>query len=175
MTCFLQMREPYVFRKYGHIALALLWTLGFAFGISLFWGSSSFPMMQVISVSRLSIVELIFTSLLPFAFLAFAVYISQPLLLYLYSFIRAALFSFIYCSVSSLFGEAGWLFGILLCFHSILLMPFTCWYTIHNVGYKRRFCWKRFSFVSAVCVITSLIEYFYIIPLLRNILDYRKG
>jgi len=175
MTHFLQMRESNVFRKYGHILLALFWTLGFSFGISFFFGSHSFLMMPVITKLHLSIVELIFTSFIPFVFFAFAAFISQPLLLLLFSFLRATVFSFVFCLVSFWFGESGWIFGVLYCFHSIVLMPIIFWYTLHSIRNQAVFRWKAFFFVSAVCVFTSMMEYRYILPLLGDMLDYWKG
>lgn len=175
MTHFLQMQNIYVPRKYTSVFLALFWVLGFVCGMLLSLHASFASLMPVIFMNHLSIVDILLSSLTPLFFFAFAVYISNLRLLYVFSFIRALAVSFVFCLIFSRFGEAGWLLGFLYCFRSLMLLPVFFWYTLHSVSSEFRFSRSAFLLTLAVCVIVTAMDFAYILPLAGGMFDYLKG
>ena len=110
-----------------------------------------FSMMRQATWVQVSIVDLLFSILFPFVITAVISYISKPILLLPLCFAKSIGYSFLLCSVSMEFADAGWLVGSLLLFSdtaSILLMYIYCLHYLN--GFQK--CCGRDIIVSLVVV-----------------------
>lgn len=109
-------------RKWGIAFLAFFWITGLFFGLrlSLDAGHIHISLMQEALHGSLSIVGLLVCVFLPLLFSAFAVYISQPALLLLICFFKAACMAFVSCGFISAFGSGAWVLWLIVLFPDLL-------------------------------------------------------
>lgn len=125
MTRFVHYDLPDWWRRWSRFLLAVFWILGLMFGVFLSFsaGGSFVSLMRLACDSPVSIIALLMTILLPFLLTALAVYVSEPRLLLIFCFLKAACFSFVSVLAFRAFASAGWLVRCLLMFADICTLP----------------------------------------------------
>ena len=127
--------------------------------------------MRTAVSSRVSIIGLLSSVVLPFLFSAFAVYLRQPMLLIPIAFLKAFLFSFLGYSVSAAWSHAGWLITGLLMFGSFASIPMLYWYWQRYIG-GRGFENGVFCLVLGSLILIGILNYYLIVPFLANIIIF---
>ena len=132
---------------------------------------SSVTLMRLVSDSRLSIVCHLASQLLPFLIAAFAVNISRRWLIYTVCFLRLFFFSYIGSLFWIAFGSAGWLIRWLVLFSDIILVPALLWFCFRGIFENARNHVRDFWICISAVILTALINWLLISPLLVRIID----
>lgn len=174
MDRFLKFNLPAMRCKGRKAILALAWFLGLISGIlfSVMASDSVFPTMRAAATGCVSISGLLSAILLPLLFSAFAVYISQPLLLIPIAFGKAFVFSFVGMSVMAAYGSAGWLVRFLLMFSDCMMLPFLWWYWLRYLSGSRASAFCSTALLVSLAVIIGSFDYRVISPFLADILSF---
>lgn len=160
-------------RKYSIFILAFIWCFGIIIGVGSYLsaGDSFVSLMRMAAGRNVSIVNLLISSMLPFLFSAFAVYLHSMQLLAVLCFLKAWLFGFVSCGVLTAFGSAGWLVWLMLMFSDIFCLIPLWWYWISQFRSANRVHGTRLAgCLSAVLLIVSL-DYSFISPFLVNLIE----
>lgn len=168
MARFLHQFDTYTFRRNWVVLLALSWILGLGFGgLTFRYGMDHLvSLMPSVLSSRLSIVGLASSALLPFLFSVFAVYFSHPWVLTIICFTKAFLYAYVSCGVYQAFGDYGWLVHWLLLFADTLCIPVLFLYWLrHLSGYRRFRFWTTAAYLTALAGII-LTGYYLVSPLI---------
>ena len=173
MDRFLFTHLPSLRCKDSMLFLAFAWIFGLVAGtvFSLSANGAFLAMMRSAVFSRASIVSLLSTLALPVLFSAFAVYISQPLLLIPAAFCKAFLFSSLSSGLLAAFGSAGWLICLLFMFSDILTLPLLWSFWLKSLSCSRRSAIRSAVPVLITTVIIGCAEYRFISPFLATILS----
>lgn len=173
MGSFFRQRLRFLRFERPVIILSLSWLAGLIAGIfcAVHADEPYFALMRMAAGSRVSIVGLVASVLLPFLIAAFAVYISTPQLLYPLCFAKALLFSFGACGVYIAFGSAGWLAQFLLQFSDCLLLPVFCWFCIRHISGKGQALAKELAMCAAAVGLIGSIDYCVVSPFLAMLID----
>lgn len=172
------LRDGFGFwRKGSTVFLALCYLLGLFCGavFCILSGYSISSLMRSVPHGAVSIVDLLSVTALPFLLSAFAVFISEPRLIFFICFGKAFLFCVISLGISEAFGSAGWLVRWLSMFSDIMGMPvlYLYWLRILSSGRKPLFG-ETFVFASLIFLIGS-IDFCLITPLLAGLIHFLKG
>ena len=164
---------PDQFRRKRPFLLTVFFLLGHLLGVWASGHTSSFLLsaMRTVVSSRVSVIGLFSSLVLPFLFSAFAVYLAQPLLLFPIAFWKAFLFSYTGSALFAYWGGAGWLIMPLLMFGSICSMPVLCWYWMHHICGRRFRCGIFFLIVGILAAI-RIFDLFLIEPFLARIITF---
>lgn len=147
--------------------LGLSWFSGLLLGViaSMQRADSTVPLMRSVLVERSSIVSLFAVLTFPFLLSALLVWISKPLLLVPVAFLKAFIFGFTAFTVSSAFGDAGWLSRWLLLFSDSCCVAVLLWFWFRNVTGKRRTFKTDVAISLVVTVLVGCIDYYAVSPL----------
>lgn len=168
-----QWKLPGWWRRACVLYLAFSWCAGLLSGVFLASsaGSTSFPMMRAAVESRVSIVSLLVAGFLPFLFSAFAVSISQPMLLLPICFFKAFTFAFCAALVTAAFGSAGTLLRLLLLFSDSCTLPVLCWFCLRHIRGDELPVVKDLA-ISTVCIMgIAIVDYWLISPFWVKIIE----
>lgn len=173
MDRFLNFNLPTLRCKGPKVLLACAWFLGLVTGIlfSISASDSLFPTMRAAVSGCVSISGLLSAMLLPLLFSAFAVYISQPLLLIPIAFLKALIFSFLGMSIMAAYGSAGWLVRFLLMFSDCMMLPFLWWYWLQAISCPRRAAVRNTALVFVIAVMIGSFDYCVISPFLAKVIS----
>ena len=151
--------------------LIAVWLLGLILGTTLAAAASNryFLMMRTAMNTRVSIVGLAVTVLLPLLFAAFAVYKDNTWALYPICLIKAFSFAFTGFSTVVVSGTAGWLIRPLFQFADICSAPVLCWFAMEHISGKR-IRWKQ-NILTCLCLdfLVCCLDLCYISPFLALI------
>ena len=165
--------DSFTLRKSGRWFLAFSWVLGLGFGGLVFrsCGETAVSLMRLALYEQVSIVGLLLSSLLPFLFSAFAVYLHCPGLLLVICFFRAFLYSYFLCSLFGAFGPSGWLLRWLFLFTDSCAAALLYGYAQgHITGYSG-FSPGRFALFSLCVGLLTGVDYKIILPILGQLLS----
>ena len=151
--------------------IAFLWGIGFVCGCLCAACADNFTsLMRTCCTADVSIVGLFFVPFLPFLISAAAVYCSAPLIVYLTGFCKSFLLGFCVCTVYSGFPGGGWLVSLLLLFTDVLTVPMLFWFQCHAVINPGKTTFKYGMLAIFWFAAVSAVDYFWIVPLLRDII-----
>ena len=169
---FLHFIVSFCKRKWDKLFLAFFWTFGLITGGMLFrYAGSDFVSQMPLAVSsQPSIFGLLISSLLPFLFSAYAVYIGSPRFLYGISFLKACGLGYVSFSVVSSFGSAGWLIRWLFLFTDISAAAVLYCYCHRYISGIRKFSAGSFSGYAGILAAVSLFDYSVVSRLLLRVL-----
>lgn len=155
------------------LILALTFFLGFMLGVWMSGCASDFLVcaMRTAVSSRVSIIGLLSSVVLPLLFSACAVYLNQPILLIPIAFLKAFLFSFLGYSLYTAWGGAGWLITGLMMSGTFASVPVFYWYWQRYIG-GRAFEWDVLCLILGILLIIGLLDYYLIVPFLANIMNF---
>lgn len=161
-------------RKGNTVFLALFYFLGLLSG-AVFCISSGHiisSLMRSVPGGTVSIVGLLCVTALPFLLSAFAVFVSEPRLVFLICFGKSFLFCVISLGLVAAYGSAGWLIRWLLMFSDSLGMPvlYLYWLRILSSWDKPPLC-ETFVFGSLFLLIGS-IDYCLISPFWSGLIHF---
>ena len=164
---------PAFWHRRAAFVLIAFFLLGHVLGILLSGSAGTFFLssMRTVVSSRVSIVSLLSSAVLPFLFSAFAVWLAQPMLLIPIAFWKAFLFSYLGYGLFSAWGSAGWLIAGLVMFGKICAMPLLCWYWLRYVC-GRRFEVPVFCLILGALTCIGMVEYYLIVPFLGSIITF---
>ena len=160
-------------RGRAHLVLALSFLLGHFWGI---W-FSGMASEQLSSATRMaawnhvSVFGLLSSTVLPFLFSAFAVYLKQPILLIPIAFVKAFLFSYVGYHLWMAWGSAGWLIRGLMMFGTGLSMPVLYWYWQRYID-GRGFQWEVFLLTLGFLLVIGMVDYQWVAPFLIAIITF---
>lgn len=166
-------RLPVFWHRHCALVLASSFLLGHLLGVW-FSGIASehyLSAMRAVVSSRVSIIGLLSSMVLPFLFSAFAVYLQQPVLLIPIAFMKAFLFSYLGYGLYTAWGSAAWLVTGLTMFGSLCSMPVLYWYWLRHMG-GRRFEILPFCLILGILVMIGMMDYCLIVPFLANIIIF---
>ena len=154
--------------RQGYLLLALSCCCGAVCGIYVAFGSeeSVLSLMRMAMVSRVSIVGLTVSAVLPFLFAALAAYVGQPVLLCILGFLRMFAFTFLGCCIHLAFGSAGWLLRCLFQFTDGCALALLCWFSLRLIPAPAGFPTRDLGFCAVVCVAVSALDHLMISPFL---------
>ena len=160
-------------RKYYRILLALIWLIGLCCGVIFFYlvQISSFPLMRGVEHYSVSIVSLLFVSLLPFLFSLLFVYIRSFPFLVLLCYMKSFLFSFVSMGIWLAYGGAGWLIRLLAMFSDLSCLVPLWWCWIHCTELDLKTAVR--PFLSAVLAVTGIVcfDFYFVSPILVRLLE----
>ena len=153
------------------LVLSIVFFLGHLLGVWVSGTASDFfvSQMRTAGASRVSIIGLLSSAVLPFLFSAFAVYAGRPVFLIPIAFCKAFLFSYVGYRWWIAWGHAGWLVTGLVMFTAILSLPVLCWYWLRYVG-GRKFEWSVFFLVLGCLLAIGMVDHQWIVPFLIGII-----
>ena len=158
-------------RRSCKFILSFLWSFGLFSGVSVAaCADNPVSLMRACCTAGVSIVGLFFVPFLPFLISAAAVYCSAPLFVYLTGFCKSFLLGFCVCTVYSGFPGGGWLVSLLLLFTDVLTVTMLIWFQCCAVSNPCRGTFKRGILTFAWFAVVSAVDYFWIAPLLRDII-----
>ena len=160
-----------------NILLAVSWTLGLGFGALAFrYGVDHIvSLMPSLLSSRLSIVGLAASALLPFLFSVFAVYFSVPLLLIVICFAKAFLFAYISCGIHGYFVHAGWLVHWLVLFVDAFSIPVLYLYWQQHISGVRCFRFRTAGIYLASLLLIITLGQQFLAPVTGALSFLQKG
>ena len=164
---------PEYFHRKRPFLLTVFFLLGHLLGVLISGHASEFlfSAMRTVVSSRVSIISLLSTLVLPFLFSAIAVYLAQPMLLFPIAFWKAFMFSYMGSGLITAWGSAGWLMAPLVMGGSFCSLSVLYWYwTRHICG--ERFRWGTFSLALAALAVIGIIDLFVIEPFLARIIIF---
>lgn len=172
MARFLHSIVSFCKRKWDKLFLALLWVAGLIIGgfVFRYTGSNFVSQMPLAVASQPSIFGLLMSSLLPFLFSAYAVYIGWPRILYGISFLKACGLGYLSNSVVYAFQSAGWLVRWLFLFTDISAAAVLYCYCHRHISGVRKLSAGNFSAYAGVLAAVSLLDYSVITRLLLRVL-----
>ena len=155
------------------LALATFFFLGHLLGLLTAGSAGDFfrSAMRTVVSSRVSIIGLLSSAVLPFLFSAFAAYLGRPFLLFPTAFWKAFLFSYMGSGLFAAWGSAGWLITLLVMFGSLCSMPVLYWYWLRCLS-GRRFDVAVFCLLLGILVAVSLVHYYLMVPFLARIITF---
>ena len=129
-----------------------VWLMGLILGTTLAAAASNryFLLMRTAMNTRVSIVGLAVTVLLPLLLAAFAIYKDNIWALYPICMIKAFAFAFAGFGTVAVSGTASWLIRPLFQFADIYSVPILCWFTLSHLSGKR-IGWKK-NFLACLCL-----------------------
>ena len=127
--------------------------------------------MRAVVSSRVSIIGLLSSSVLPLLCSAFAVYIGQPRLLFPIAFCKAFSFSCLGFGLLQCWSSAGWLICALVLFSSACSMPVLCWYWLRHLS-GHGFELLPLCAALGVLMVTGIVNYCLILPFLAAIITF---
>lgn len=146
-------------RKVFRCYLAFSFFLGLVCGSLAYLsaGKSLIPLMRSTLHVPVSIVGPLCVSVFPILLSAYAVFLSNFVLLLPLCFAKAFLFSFVSLGISQAFASAGWLMRSLLLFGSWTSLPILYWYWLRSLtpGYRFHF-WETLFVCSLTCLLGSI-------------------
>lgn len=156
-------------RTYGPI-LALIWASGLGCGIFCWFlaDSSLFSLMRSALSCSVSIVSLLSVTALPFLLSALVVFFSCHGLLFVISFGKGFLFSFVSMGTLACFGCAGWLVQLLLCFSDLVSLPILYWFWLRCFRYPEDGFHCIGLLTAALLFLISSLDYCLIAPFLAD-------
>ena len=173
MARFLHSVCSFCTRKWDKLLLALSWVAGLRLGgfVFRYWGSALVSQMPLAARSQPSIFGLLTSSLLPFLFSAFAVYIGAPWLLYGICFLKACSFGYISCGVFASFGIAGWLVRWLFLFTDLFSAAVLYHYCHRHISGVRTLTAGCFWSYTGLLAFVSAVDHGFISRLLLRVLS----
>ena len=166
-----QLPEPG--RRWKILVLSFSFFLGHLLGVMISGTAREFFVsgMRAAASSRVSIVGLLSSGVLPFLFSAFAVYGKRPVFLIPIAFGKAFLFSYVGYRWWITWGQAGWLVWGLVMFTALLSLPVLYWYWIRYID-GRAFEWR--VFILALCCLLAIgfADHQWIVPFLRGVTTF---
>lgn len=150
------------------IVLSLLWIYGLFLGALLSFSADSLLSSTMLSVidGRLSIISFLSALLLPLFFTVLAVYISQPVVIFLLIFMKAFLFSFVGIGLLNSFDSSAWLLRCLLMFSDSLLLPILWWIWLQSFSNDRQAVFRFSILAAAGILLIGCIDYTLVAPFL---------
>ena len=154
-------------------SLLLFWCAGLLLGV--YSGTAaedvSLALMRAAAGSRVSIVNLLAVTVLPFLLSAFAVFFSRQWLIFPLCFGKAFSFGFCAYAVCGAFPGAGWLIRFLLLFSDQCFIPVLFWFWIRHIGgQKRNLRWDTAVCLGVAAVVGSLDQWL-ISPFLAALIE----
>ncbi len=161
-------------RKGSRQVLAFCWISGLICGILVFLTASDslFPLMRSIPFGTVSIVGVLYASVLPFLLSVFLVLLDRPVLIFLLCFFKAFLLTYLSLGILRHFGSAGWVFQCLLLFSELISTPLLYCFWHRNVARKVVLCWQEASAVLALVILAGSIDFCIISPFLASLIDF---
>lgn len=171
MDRFLRLNLSFLCCRTPRTLLALFWVAGLLLGaiLSLSADTLLLPTMHTALFGSMSISGLLTSLLLPLFFTAFAVYISQPMLLPLIAFLKAFFFSFTAVGFLMTFGASAWLIRNLLMFSETLTLPLLWWLWMYLLS-ENCVVWYSTIPVGLAIVLIGCVDYTFIGPFLAALL-----
>ena len=168
MDRFLRLNLSYFGCRTSQALLAVSWLAGLLLGslISLSADTLLVSTMRAALYGGMSIFGLLTSLLLPFMITAFAVYISQPLLIFGTAFMKAFLFSFTGLGLLSAFGSSAWLIRILLMFADSMILPLLWWVWIRILTDDRSRAARNLFCAAVFAAMIGYFDYAFIAPFL---------
>lgn len=159
-------------RKYTHYILAFFWFSGLVCGALLFLtaGTSVTSLMRRCVLQPVSIVSLLYVTILPFLVSILMALISRPMLILPICFGKAFLFSFVSAGILSVYGSSGWII-------QALLLSIDCWsaFLIYLWWLRMLQCAERWKweglFLTAMAILADSVYFRIISPFLACLID----
>ena len=172
MARFFHSVVSFCIRKWNKLFLALLWVAGLIAGgfVFRYTGSNLASQMPLAVASQPSIFSLLMSSLLPFLFSAYAVYIGLPRILYGIGFLKAFGLGYLSNSVVYAFGSGGWLVRWLFLFTDISAAAVLYCYCHRHISGVRNMSAGSFSAYAGIIAAVSFLDYGVISRLLLRVL-----
>ena len=156
------------------ILLAFLWTVGLVCGLYFISSSGEWvaELFSCVCGSRQSLLGLLAIICIPLIVSAISIYLPVPVLIYIYSVIKAFSFGCCLCGVAITFRQSSWLVRLLLLFSDTGLVVLMLWLWC-RILYKNRFSVRK----DLVCCIVAfavigIIDYFFVSPYLAMLMNY---
>lgn len=164
--------HSFCIRKWDKFLLALFWALGLSLGGFGFryCGSTLFSQMPLAVICQPSIFGLLISSILPFLFSAFAVYIHAPWLIFGICFMKAFSLAYISSGIFAAFTTAGWLVRWLFLFTDLISTAALYHYCHRHISGVRKFSPICLAVYAAVLFLTIEVDYSFISLLLQRVL-----
>lgn len=161
-------------RRECRLFLAFFWTAGWGFGS--WFGSTAeefvVALMRRACEGNVSIVSLLFVTLLPFLISTFVVLHNAVYLLLPLAFCKAFLISNICCAVAACFGSAGWLVGILLLFSEFCAAPVLYGFWRRHISGRQSLSVEEILGFCVWIFLIGSINFRIISPFLASLIDH---
>lgn len=118
-----------------------------------------------------SLIRLLLIHIIPFAVLFVAVLTAEYWLIPFVCILEAFAFSFCGCSIGYTFGQGAWLVRLLLMFFRSMTLPCLLFLSFSILNCKKALFFKRFVLIFIYTISITIIDYIYIVPLLRIVLS----
>lgn len=162
--------SPYWRRKASRSYLAFSWLAGLVCGcLAWLWAEdSAIPLMRSVLFAPVSIVGTLCVPVIPILISAYAVFLSNFVLLLLTCFGKAFLVSFTALGISRMYTSAGWLMQMLLLFSSWTSLPILYWFWL-RISEHAANVWEA-VFLCSLLILLGSIHYGIISPFLVRLI-----
>lgn len=159
-------------RKYNAVFLAFFWIAGMLFGAMAAESANAdmFLWMGSAGRCRASIVALLCVAFLPFLFTALAVYFSKSTILFGICFLRSAFLGYMLRGMMLHLGSGFWLYGFLLLFTTLCLLPLDCWLWVRYTSGRQSFRVLDLLIYVFTAFIIVALDHCFVAPLLADVM-----
>jgi len=166
-------KVSYCTQHWRQIVCFFAWTAGLFLGVFLanHVHDNYFLLMRMAAKSRVSIVGLLTSAVLPFLFVFYFAYIRRFWPIIAVCFLKGFLFCAGAAAVSVAFGSAGWLVRLLLLFTDICLLPIFSWLVLRHCGASARPLQKDAVICSAMVLLICSLDYCVVSPYLAMLIE----
>lgn len=166
-------KVSYCVQHWRQIVCLLAWTAGLFLGVFLanYAHENYFLLMRMAAKSRVSIVGLLTSAMLPFLFVFYFAHIRNFWPITVICLMKGILFSFGAVAVASAFGSAGWLVRLLLQFTDICLIPIFSWLVLRSCVKDAGRLQKDAVICSAMVALICSLDYCVVSPYLAMLIE----
>ena len=161
-----------LWQKVGSWLLCATWVFGMLLGA---WSAVSadsaiISMVRNCIGSHVTIPGMLCVAFLPFLISAYAISLSEPWILLIFSTCKAYSFSLCLCATGLAFGQSSWLVRLLFLFSDLCLIPVLYLYWLRHISGTNPT--RRWELPACLCIaaVISGIDYYFIAPFLMSIM-----
>lgn len=137
-----------------------------------FFSDSYGYLMRMAATSRVSVVGLSITLLLPLFLSFICIHCGRPKLLYGICFFKSFMLGLCAMGCFYAFGSGGWLVRLFMQFSDLITFPVLCWFMLRCISSSGKAVRRDYIICSGVFLLAGILDFFYISPYLVMLIDY---
>ena len=156
------------------ILLFIFWIIGLICGLY-FVSFSDYQVLEPFRWSPYCVPSfwgIMLATILPVLVSAVAVFCSAPILIYIFSILKAFSFGTCLCGIIAVFGQSGWLIRFALLFSDNVMAVVSIWLWVRCLSLNRFVIAKELLVSAAIAVGLCFVDFFLISPYLAYLMNY---
>ena len=152
--------------------LSVVWIAGLLTGAALANNISYQLVGYKLILDRISLLGLLFSTVLPLAISAVAIIIQAPCLIFPVAFIKGLMHAYSTLVIYSVYGAAGWLAKWLFVFSDSILILFLLWFWLRMIAGKCTSFTRDLLICSIATVVVVCIDFLIVSPFSVMLFNY---